>query len=211
MARTALIARRFDESKSLVSTRSQKVNGVQLQPGDEISPDLHKSLRVRLWLTRLACYADDYRPTAYADPKPEDVADDPDAWKIPAHGVEVIEGENGWYGLKIDGVEEIENVHGADAAKARVEEIRAEKAGNDETTVSSEAGPEEGEGGAGDAGDDPLAAALANGVSVEETGGGWYEVKAAWLDAPVKVQGQNKANAKAVEIAATKGDDAPGE
>lgn len=42
----------------------------------------------------------------------------------------------------------------------------------------------------------------ADGVSVEKGSGGWYSIKASWLEEPVKERGEDAAKAKAAELRA---------
>lgn len=178
-----LAPRNFDAAKTLVAAKTRTINGKDLQPGDVIDAELPTATLMRLWMTGLAVYQDDFRPTPVAQPGDKDDAEqiDLDAWKIHADGVDVTEGDNGWYAIKADWADEAEKVRGHEAAEARVAELRAT--------------PEWARGG----------------VSVDETGGGWYQVNAPWMAEPVKVQGADKAHEKAMEILADKGKTPPAE
>jgi hypothetical protein len=59
--------RYFDNNKPLVSCKNQLVNGEQLSPGGLISSDLPHSVRLRIWMSGLACYQKDYKATPVAD------------------------------------------------------------------------------------------------------------------------------------------------
>lgn len=177
-----LAPRNFIADKPLVAAKARTINGKDLQPGDLIDADLPTATLMRLWMTGLAVYEDVFRPTPVAEPSEgEEEQVDPNAWKIRADGVDVTEGDNGWYVLKADWTDEAEKVRGHEAAEARVAELRAT--------------PEYARGG----------------VAIDETGGGWYQITAPWLAEPVKVQGADKAHEKAMEILADKGKTPPAE
>lgn len=236
-----LIARLFDNEKPLVSARYQTVNGIELAPGDEIAADLDRGMRMKLWLSRRALYADAFRPTPVAEAASEDEATEGEGdWMVRAHGVEITapEAEGGNYLIKADWLDEAEAVRGEEAAKARAAELRAEaqaKEGEgeqDEAPASEgeqDGSPEGAEGAegeaegagdsdptaevndadgnplnppAGDPNDPPSEIAEDARVTVEETGGGWYAVKAPWMAEPEKVRGEEAANKRAAEIAA---------
>lgn len=232
MSDRRLIARLFDNEKPLVSARYQTVNGTELAPGEEIPTDLDRGMRMKLWLSRRAVYADAFRPTPVAEEPEADEGDgDQTDWLVRAHGVEVTapEAEGGNYLIKADWLDEAETVHGEEAAKARAAELRAEaeaKTGEgDDAANEGEGGDDssagEGEGGdedptaqvkdengndlnppAGDPNDPPAQIDHSKSVTVEETGGGWYAIKAPWLAEPIKVRGEEAANQRAAEIAA---------
>lgn len=118
----------FDPTKPLVATRQMTLLGHEVTGGDLIS-DLKDANDVpidsgvlrRLWMTRWADYKDDHRPTAELETHGEgrewmDLTED---------GVAVTEGENGWYTITAPWLgEDGEKVHGAEAAEARVTEVR---------------------------------------------------------------------------------------
>lgn len=225
-----LIARLFKNDEPLVSARYQTVNGDELAPGDAISEELDRGLRMKLWLSRRAVYETDFRPTPVAPDAPVEDATDQD-WQVLAHGVEAIPGDAENFFIKAEWLDESETVRGEEAAKARVEALRAEAiakgaagalkgddgepidppAGdpNDPPSQIKDADPDqdhdqidEGSDAKNDPEQDQGGESASDLVTVEETGGGWYAVKAPWLADPVKVRGEEAANKRAAEIAA---------
>jgi hypothetical protein len=219
-----LIARLFKNDEKLVSARYQTVNGDELAPGDEISADLDRGLRMKLWLSRRAVYEADFRPTPVADEQPAaDPAQDQD-WQVLAHGVEAIPGDAENFFIKAEWLDETETVRGEEAAKARVEELRAEAIAksaaapvldddgnpidppqgdaNDPAAEIDGADPAQDQDSENAGDQDQASEASGALVSVEETGGGWYAIKAPWLAEPIKVRGEEAANKRAAEIAA---------
>lgn len=87
MVNRNLTPRRFDNTKELVSTRYQPVDGVQTKPGQKLPADLNASVRLRLWMSGRAMYADDYKPTPVA--AADDAADD--AAVIEAAGAQLLD------------------------------------------------------------------------------------------------------------------------
>jgi hypothetical protein len=117
----------FDPAKPLVATRQMTLLGHEVAGGDPISElkdandvQIDSGVLRRLWMTRWADYADDYRPTTELEAHPPEKA-----WMDEADGVSVTEGENGWYTINATWLgEEGEKVHGAEAAEARAAEVR---------------------------------------------------------------------------------------
>lgn len=68
-------AKHFDNSRDLVSTKGQMVNGEPLSPGDPISAAIEHSTRMKMWMSGRATYADEFRPTPVADDAPEPPAE----------------------------------------------------------------------------------------------------------------------------------------
>ncbi len=124
-----LIARLFDNAEPLVSARYQPINGIEYQPGQVIDADLNHSVRMRLWLSRLAVYERDFSPTPIADAEAAQAGPEvpeADQWMILADGVGVTIGDGENYFIKADWLNEVETVGGTEAAQARAEALRAE-------------------------------------------------------------------------------------
>lgn len=165
------IARLFDNEKELVSTRSQLVAGQQLSGGDDVPEDLPHATRLKLWMSGRFAYKSDWSPTPIAGPVPsEQEIESEKAWMHRANGVEVIEGEGEIYRIDADWLDEVVIEHGAEAAKAKAEEMRE----SDEFSR--------------------------NGVSIDHKGGGYYEISAEWLDEPAEARGKDEAEAEARKI-----------
>lgn len=118
------IARLFDPEQQLVSRRSQLLAGKQLSAGDKVSDKVPLGTRMKLWLSGRLDYEKDFRPTARTGPVPADTEKDA-SWLDRADGVEVIEGENGWYQIKAEWLDEVVSAHGEDKAKETAADLRA--------------------------------------------------------------------------------------
>lgn len=122
-----LIARLFDATQPLISPRSQLVGGQHLSAGDDIDPDLDKSKRLKLWLSRRAVYKSDFSPTPIAGPVPTPISDKAeDAWQHRADGVDVIASDTNLFQIKADWLDEPISVRGVDQAKAKAAELRGQ-------------------------------------------------------------------------------------
>jgi hypothetical protein len=114
----------FDATKQLVAGRQMSLLEHELGAGDPIPMEVDEGVRRRLWMVEHAHYEEDYTPTPEMLVHPDGLA-----WMDPADGVAVTEGDNGWYEVKADWKDEAEKVHGEEAARSRVIELR--EAGDD--------------------------------------------------------------------------------
>lgn len=111
---------KFDAAQPLVAARRLTLMGEEVNGGDPIPSEVSLDVRRRLWMTRYAHYASDYRPTPELETQGEGRE-----WMDEADGVTVTEGENGWYTIRAQWLgEDGEKVHGAEAAEARAAEVR---------------------------------------------------------------------------------------
>jgi hypothetical protein len=173
-----LSPRHFDNTRRLVSTRYGPVHGTYLTPGQDVPDDLSHAVRLRMWMSRRAVYADDYSPTPTAPVVP--VPDE--GWMVAVDGWQAVALQNGWYALVPDdfdvaaaqegehGFDDVTKAHGAEAAQEQLAELRDLHAHN--------------------------------GVALVGGSGGWFSITAPWLAEPVKMKGADKAQAERQRIAA---------
>lgn len=120
----------FDPSQPLVAGRRMTVQGVDLNAGDPLPDEIDAGARRRLWLVRRAHYQQDFRPTPVDEtvqtaPGEQDPNLEPDeAWMASSDGVTVTAGENGWYEIAADWLEEPVKAHGQEAAQKEAAELR---------------------------------------------------------------------------------------
>jgi hypothetical protein len=120
----------FDPAQPLVAGRRMTVQGNDLEAGDPLPDDLDNGVKRRLWLVRRAHYKQDFRPTPVDEtvqtaPGEQDPNLEPDdAWMATADGVTVTAGDNGWYEIAADWLEEPVKAHGLEAAQEKAAELR---------------------------------------------------------------------------------------
>lgn len=139
----------FDNERKLVAARQQLIMGIDLKAGDEIPADLDYGVRVRLWVTRWADYAEHFLPTpvdetATTAPGEQDPSlEQGDEWMAEADGVSVEKGSAGWYTITASWLPEPVKERGEEATKAKASELR--EAGPPPPPPADEAGDDTGE------------------------------------------------------------------
>jgi len=177
MSDRRLSPRYFDNARELVSTKFQTVNGASTSPGDTLPADLPHGMRMRLWMSRRAVYADLFTPTPV-----EEEPDQHDGWASLYDGWAAFalpearwalvpeSGLDGNGEPTEDALAQAEQADTSDIAVARLTALRA-------------------------------AASLLT-VRITAGAGGWYTVEAAWLAEPVRIKGKAAAEAKRAEVEA---------
>lgn len=175
MSDRRLSPRYFDNARELVSTKFQTVNGASTSPGDTLPADLPHGMRMRLWMSRRAVYADLYAPTPV-----QEEGDQWDDWAALYDGWAAFPlPEAGWVLVPESGLDE----NGEPMPDALAD---AEQADTQEIAVARLTALR--------------AAASLLTVRVAAGAGGWYAVEAAWLAAPVRIKGKAAAEARRAEI-----------
>lgn len=114
--------RHFDNDKPLVSARWQTIHGQRLCPGDPIADDLGHVVRMRLWMSGIAKYQDDYTPTPVASEAATDQADE----AAPIQYIMTAAGK-GFYTIELPGLAEPITIKGEAKATAEFERLLAER------------------------------------------------------------------------------------
>jgi hypothetical protein len=134
-----LSPRHFDNTKPLVSSKLQRIQGVQYHPGETVASDDGSNTMLKLWMVGRVVYKDDYRPTAVQQPEadPDLTPDEIAAQEAERAAAEekakadqaatdagfAMEQNGSWFTITGPGLDEPVKVQGEDAARTKRDEL----------------------------------------------------------------------------------------